>query len=257
MRRYYFIAIGSSSRTQLGRIEQPDWSVGGKQNHLVALSNYISSRGMECAKHVNLVKVPTDISDSEAMIGRILSEYDYKQRALFKQLLAILEGENLARLAFSSGPHEPIKRRLNTDKAARKFRKVLASVKWEPKLTRWCHEILLHALDMNLLSIYLDVLQVLKAKCPVLVEHMIHSSMSMAGGEAFALLLTAVGLYSTDKQVKFEPAPIFVSLPYASIYVHHYSYLPPVETPRTPPGFGPTCNNLGIAFQLHAADTAK
>ena len=43
------------------------------------------------------------------MIGRILSEYDYKQRALFKQLLAILEGENLARLAFTSGPHEPIK----------------------------------------------------------------------------------------------------------------------------------------------------
>ena len=54
VRRYYFIAIGSSSRTQLGRIEQPDWSVGGKQNHLVALSNYISSQGMECAKHVNL-----------------------------------------------------------------------------------------------------------------------------------------------------------------------------------------------------------
>ena len=43
--------------------------------------------------------------------------------------------------------------------------------------------------------------------------------MSMASGEAFALLLTAVGLYSTDKQVKFEPAPIFVSLSYASIYI--------------------------------------
>lgn len=57
---------------------------------------------VECAKHVNLVKVPTDISDSEAMIGRILSECDYKQRALFKQLLTILEGENLARLAFAS-----------------------------------------------------------------------------------------------------------------------------------------------------------
>ena len=28
-------------RTQLGRIEQPDWSVGGKQNHLVTSSNYI------------------------------------------------------------------------------------------------------------------------------------------------------------------------------------------------------------------------
>ena len=75
-----------------------------------------------------------------------------------------------------------------------------------PKLTRWCHETLLRILDSSLLPIYLDILQVLKAKCPVLVEHMIHSSMSMAGGEAFALLLKrpwnpAVGLYSTERQV--------------------------------------------------------
>ena len=34
------------------------------------------------------------------------------------------------------GPHEPIKRRLNTDTAARRFRKVLATVKWV------CHALL-------------------------------------------------------------------------------------------------------------------
>ena len=78
--------------------------------------------------------------------------------------------------------------------------------------------------------------------------------MSMASGEAFALLLTAVGLYSTDKQVKFEPAPK-LCFPSLRLHIHHYSYLPPVETPRTPPLA--TCNNLGIAFQLPAADTAK
>lgn len=77
----------------------------------------------------------------------------------------------------------------------------------DPKLTRWCHETLLQVLDTSLLPIYLDILQVLKAKCPVLVEHMIHSSMNMVGGEAFALLLKrpwnpAVGLYATEKQVR-------------------------------------------------------
>ena len=71
---------------------------------------------------------------------------------------------------------------------------------------RWCHETLLRVLDSSLLSVYLDVLQVLKAKVPVLVEHMIHTSLSMAGGDAFGLLLKrpwnpAVGLYSIDKQV--------------------------------------------------------
>ena len=38
--RKYFSGT-SIIRTQLGRIESPDWSVGGKQNHLVTSSNYI------------------------------------------------------------------------------------------------------------------------------------------------------------------------------------------------------------------------
>ena len=46
----------------------------------------------------------------------------------------------------------------------------------------------------------------LKANCPVLVEHMVHSSISLVGGEAFSLLLKrpwnpAVGMHSMDKQV--------------------------------------------------------
>jgi len=66
------------------------------------------------------------------------------------------------------------------------------------------------------------VLQVLKAKRPVQMI-MIHSSMNMASGEAFALLLKqlwnpavepccgtlpwnpAMGLYNVEKLVKFDP----------------------------------------------------
>jgi hypothetical protein len=54
---------------------------------------------VECARHVNLVKVPTETSDSETVIGRMLSECDHRQRTLLKQLIAILEGDKLARLA--------------------------------------------------------------------------------------------------------------------------------------------------------------
>lgn len=57
---------------------------------------------VECARHVNLVKVPTDAADSETLIGCALSECDYKQHALLKQLLSILEGDRLARLATTS-----------------------------------------------------------------------------------------------------------------------------------------------------------
>ncbi len=54
---------------------------------------------VECTRHVNLVKVPTEASESEALIGRTLSECDHKQRSLLKQLVGILEGDRLSRLA--------------------------------------------------------------------------------------------------------------------------------------------------------------
>lgn len=68
----------------------------------LAIFSKVSSIMVECARHVNLVKVPTEVSDSEAAIGRALSECDYKQRSLLKQLMVILEGEKLSRLAFAS-----------------------------------------------------------------------------------------------------------------------------------------------------------
>ncbi len=57
---------------------------------------------IECARHVNLVKVPIDIMESEAMIDRILSEVSCKQKTMLKQLMDILEGDKLARLACAS-----------------------------------------------------------------------------------------------------------------------------------------------------------
>lgn len=54
---------------------------------------------VECARHVNLVRVPTEAADSDALIRRVLSESDYKQQMLLKQLISILEGDKLARLA--------------------------------------------------------------------------------------------------------------------------------------------------------------
>lgn len=66
------------------------------------LKYQVSSIMVECARHVSLVKTPTDATDSETLIGRVLSECDYKQHALLKQLLSILEGDKLARLATAS-----------------------------------------------------------------------------------------------------------------------------------------------------------
>eukprot|EP00731_Ephydatia_muelleri_P037199 Em0416g5a len=154
----------------------------------------------------------------------VLRDCTFQQKLLISQLVKILDGDHLARLSVTAAPHEAISRRLNTDRAARQFRRVFADVKWESRLLLWAHETLLKILDSDLLPVYLDILQVLKSKSPVLVEHMIHSSVTREGGEALGLLLKrpwsiVTGMEAVDRQVKFEPAPIFVVLPHASMGV--------------------------------------
>ena len=73
----------------------------------------------------------------------------------------------------------------------------------------WAHETLLKILDSDLLPVYLDILQVLKSKSPVLVEHMIHSSVTREGGEALGLLLKrpwsiVTGMEAVDRQVRWR-----------------------------------------------------
>lgn len=56
---------------------------------------------VECARHVNLVRVPIETSASEALIGQALLECDARQCSLLKQLITILEADKLAKLAFA------------------------------------------------------------------------------------------------------------------------------------------------------------
>ena len=55
---------------------------------------------VECARHVNLVRVPIEPSDSEVLISQTLADCDPRQRALLDQLINILEADKLAKLAF-------------------------------------------------------------------------------------------------------------------------------------------------------------
>eukprot|EP00731_Ephydatia_muelleri_P036411 Em0251g1a len=94
-----------------------------------------------------------------------------------------------------------------------------ADVKWESRLLLWAHETLLKILDSDLLPVYLDILQVLKSKSPVLVEHMIHSSVTREGGEALGLLLKETMEHRDWNGGCGQTAPIFVVLPHASMGV--------------------------------------
>lgn len=54
---------------------------------------------VECSRHVNLVRMPAENSDS--LLERVLGETGYHQRTLLSRLIRILEGDHLARLAYA------------------------------------------------------------------------------------------------------------------------------------------------------------
>jgi regulatory NSL complex subunit 3 len=184
----------------------------------------------ECSQHMNLVRLSFDNHELEE--ERVFGECSFQQQTLLTKCYQILRQDLLLRMTYA-GLHqwrssdvqlhqeEMIKRRFQCDHSAKQFRKVFADIKWDPHLTQWCHRTLMKVLDNDLLPVYMDVLQLLKSKCPALVEQMIHSSSGEGVNEALKLLLKrpwnpAFGLPQIDKEIHFEPSPIFVTLPHST-----------------------------------------
>ena len=57
---------------------------------------------VECARHVNLVRVHIEPSDSDILVTHILNDCDARQRSLLKQLINVLEADKLAKLAYAN-----------------------------------------------------------------------------------------------------------------------------------------------------------
>jgi len=94
---------------------------------------------------------------------------------LFEKVCAILDQDQLARLANDKRQHEAIHRRVSADKSASRLRKVLASVAWETRITQWIHALLMEHLPPSYMASYLEILQTLKTKLPSLVDKMLFS----------------------------------------------------------------------------------
>ena len=96
-----------------------------------------------------------------------------RQNKLFVEVMKILHADRLARLTLKGHTQEAIQRRLLTDKTSKRFRQKLASIMWDTKTTQWLHNTLTDVLPKPYIASYLDVLQTLKAKIPVLIDKMI------------------------------------------------------------------------------------
>ncbi|XP_057662812.1 KAT8 regulatory NSL complex subunit 3 isoform X4 [Diorhabda carinulata] len=127
----------------------------------------------ECEKFAFSAKTDSE-EDWEEKVSKLY--WTTNQNKLFNGMVSILNNFNLARLAYSNSKNEPLLRRTVVDKAVQRFRRLLASVLWDPKLVQWLHQLLADNLGPHYLAFYLDILQTLKSKLPTFVDKMMHGS---------------------------------------------------------------------------------
>jgi len=145
----------------------------------------------ECERNVNFARAAEVPDDTwEETLNK--EGWTASQTRLYYRVVKTLQGDRLARLAFSGHTNEPILRRLCVDKTAKRVRHILAAAMWDQQSMQWLHSTLVSSLGQSILAIYLDVLQVLRSKAPNLVEVLtsaIDDSTDKAGVEALRLLL--------------------------------------------------------------------
>ena len=100
------------------------------------------------------------------------------------------------------------------------MRSIITRYEWNERLTSWLHSYFLELLDKNILPVYLDILQTLHNKCPLLTQAMLGSSIQGETGVGLRLLLSRVwdpalgGIRSLDHSIaQFDTSPTFIIIP--------------------------------------------
>ncbi|XP_052902416.1 KAT8 regulatory NSL complex subunit 3 [Anopheles moucheti] len=146
-------------------------------------------RAMQESENI-VVTARNSVSDEEDWEERVNTfGWTVQQFNLFDRVARLLDMDRLARLTNTEKQHEPVHRRTVIDKSVSRLRQSLASVSWETRLTQWLHVLLMENLPPSYLAIYIDILQTLHAKLPLLVNKMIFGSSLNVGQELLGPVL--------------------------------------------------------------------
>uniref|UniRef100_A0A182SUF3 KANL3/Tex30 alpha/beta hydrolase-like domain-containing protein n=1 Tax=Anopheles maculatus TaxID=74869 RepID=A0A182SUF3_9DIPT len=140
-------------------------------------------RAMQESENI-VVTARNSVSDEDDWEERVNTfGWSVQQFKLFDRVARLLDMDRLARLTNTEKQHEPVHRRTVIDKSVSRLRQALASVSWETRLTQWLHVLLMENLPPSYLAIYIDILQTLHAKLPLLANKMIFGSSLNVGQE--------------------------------------------------------------------------
>lgn len=140
-------------------------------------------RAMQESENI-VVTARNSVSDEDDWEERVNTfGWTVQQFKLFDRVARLLDMDRLARLTNTEKQHEPVHRRTVIDKSVSRLRQALASVSWETRLTQWLHGLLMENLPPSYLAIYIDILQTLHAKLPMLANKMVFGSSLNVGQE--------------------------------------------------------------------------
>ncbi|KAH8269591.1 hypothetical protein KR018_010001, partial [Drosophila ironensis] len=179
-----------SCHTYPAALQQHEDAAELNQAHVPPYDEIAAKEAMgECARIAKYVK--NSNSDDQDWVARI-NQFGWtpQQLLLFEKVTAILDQDQLSRLANDKRQHEAIQRRVSIDKAASRLRKALASVAWDQRMVQWLHLLLMEYMSPSYMASYLDVLQTLNAKLPTLVDKMLFSRPTNVPKELLSPVMT-------------------------------------------------------------------
>lgn len=100
----------------------------------------------------------------------ITGSWNREMNKLMTRAIKIIYSDRCAKLTFEGHVNEVLLKRNQQELTANKFRELFAATFWDMALVTWLHNTLMKYLNPTYQAIYIESLQILSQKIPILIE---------------------------------------------------------------------------------------